>query len=92
MLAKIVQSVFDRFVICSRARTTAFNGVTHLFATNDRRGWSRVCGHLAGALADEVRLAPTYVGQTERGPRNPTLDVVERSEKVLGMKPLDLLQ
>jgi transcriptional regulator with XRE-family HTH domain len=44
------------------------------------------------ALADEVELAVTYVGQIERGLRNPTLDVVERFAKVLGVKPLDLLQ
>jgi transcriptional regulator with XRE-family HTH domain len=44
------------------------------------------------ALADEVRLAVTYVGQIERGLRNPTLDVVERFAKVLRVKPLDLLQ
>ena len=44
------------------------------------------------ALADEVELAVTYVGQIERGRRNPTLAVVERFAKVLGVKPLDLLQ
>ncbi|HEX3945365.1 MAG TPA: helix-turn-helix transcriptional regulator [Rhizomicrobium sp.] len=44
------------------------------------------------ALADEVRLAVTYVGQIERGSRNPTLDVVERFAKALRVKPLDLLQ
>lgn len=43
-------------------------------------------------LADEVGLAVTYVGQIERGSRNPTLDVVERLAKALGVKPLDLLQ
>jgi transcriptional regulator with XRE-family HTH domain len=44
------------------------------------------------ALADEVGLAVTYVGQIERGQRNPTLDVVERFAKALGVKPLDLLE
>jgi transcriptional regulator with XRE-family HTH domain len=44
------------------------------------------------ALAYEVKLAVTYVGQIERGLRNPTLDVVERFAKALGVKPLDLLQ
>ncbi|MEJ0025494.1 MAG: helix-turn-helix transcriptional regulator [Rhizomicrobium sp.] len=43
-------------------------------------------------LADEVDLAVTYVGQIERGLRNPTLEVVEKFAKVLGVKPLDLLQ
>ncbi|HXA40289.1 MAG TPA: helix-turn-helix transcriptional regulator [Phenylobacterium sp.] len=43
-------------------------------------------------LADEVGLAVTYVGQIERGIRNPTLDVVERLASVLGVDPLALLQ
>lgn len=44
------------------------------------------------ALADAVGLAVTYVGQIERGLRNPTLDIVERLAKALNVKPLDLLQ
>lgn len=44
------------------------------------------------ALAHEVELATTYVGQIERGQRNPTLDVVERFAAVLGVDPLDLLR
>lgn len=43
-------------------------------------------------FADVVDLAVTYVGQIERGQRNPTLGVVERLAKALGVKPLDLLQ
>lgn len=43
------------------------------------------------ALADEVGLAYTYVGQIERGRRNPTLDVVERFAAVLKVEPLGLL-
>ncbi len=43
------------------------------------------------ALADAVRLAPTYVGQIERGQRNPTLEVVEKFARVLKVNPLDLL-
>jgi transcriptional regulator with XRE-family HTH domain len=42
-------------------------------------------------LADEVGLAVTYVGQIERGQRNPTLDVVERFAEVLGVPALNLL-
>jgi transcriptional regulator with XRE-family HTH domain len=56
------------------------------------RKYRRECGLSQEALADEVGLAPTYVGQIERGQRNPTLDVVERFAKVLRVKPLDLLQ
>lgn len=44
------------------------------------------------ALADAVDIAVTYVGQIERGLRNPTLAVVERFAKALNVKPLDLLQ
>lgn len=44
------------------------------------------------ALADEVGLAYTYVGQIERGQRNPTLGVVERIAAVLGVDSVDLLR
>ena len=44
------------------------------------------------ALADEVGLAYTYVGQIERGRRNPTLDVVERFGTAFAVDPLHLLQ
>jgi transcriptional regulator with XRE-family HTH domain len=44
------------------------------------------------ALADDVRVAPTYVGQLERGQRNPTLAMVEKFAVVLGAEPLDLLK
>jgi transcriptional regulator with XRE-family HTH domain len=44
------------------------------------------------ALADEVKLAPTYVGQIERGRRNPTLEVVERFAQVFGVEPLEMLR
>jgi len=43
-------------------------------------------------LADEVGLAYTYVGQIERGRRNPTLDVVERIATIFKIEPLDLLK
>lgn len=44
------------------------------------------------ALADEVRVAYTYVGQLERGQRNPSLAMVEKFAAVLGGAPLDLLK
>lgn len=44
------------------------------------------------ALADEVGLAYSYVGQIERGLRNPTLAVVERMAAALRAHPLDLLR
>lgn len=42
-------------------------------------------------LADEVGLAVTYVGQLERGQRNPTLDVVERFASVFNVEYIELL-
>jgi transcriptional regulator with XRE-family HTH domain len=44
------------------------------------------------ALAHEVGLAVTYVGQLERGQRNPTLKTIEALAKALRVKALDLLQ
>lgn len=43
------------------------------------------------ALADELPLAVTYVGQLERGHRNPTLAIVEKFAQALGVDPLELL-
>lgn len=43
-------------------------------------------------LAEEVGLAYSYVGEIERGRRNPTLDVVERMAAVLKADPLELLK
>lgn len=43
------------------------------------------------ALAVDVGLAVTYVGQIERGLRNPTLGVVERFADALKVEPLTLL-
>ncbi|MFS0719055.1 MULTISPECIES: helix-turn-helix domain-containing protein [Brevundimonas] len=42
-------------------------------------------------LAHEVGLAYSYLGQLERGQRNPTLGVIERIAEVLNVDPLDLL-
>lgn len=43
------------------------------------------------ALAHEVGLAYSYVGELERGRRNPTLRVVEQIADVLAVSPLELL-
>lgn len=62
------------------------------FGTNVRRRRKEL-GFTQEALADAVQLAPTYVGQIERGLRNPTLEVVERFAKVLKVAdPVDLLR
>jgi transcriptional regulator with XRE-family HTH domain len=43
------------------------------------------------AFADEVGLSYSYVGELERGRRNPTLKVVERIAATLGADPIKLL-
>lgn len=43
------------------------------------------------ALAHEVGLSYSYIGEVERGRRNPTLRVVERIAGALDVKPLELL-
>ena len=44
------------------------------------------------ALAHDVQLSYSYVGEIERGRRNPTLAVVERIAIALNVAPLDLLK
>lgn len=61
-----------------------------IFGANVRR-LRKERGLSQEALADEVELAVTYVGQIERGQRNPTLDVVERFAVVLQVEALELL-
>ena len=39
------------------------------------------------ALADEARLSYSYVGELERGRRNPTLAIVERLASALKVQP-----
>lgn len=43
------------------------------------------------ALADEAGLSYSYVGELERGRRNPTLAIVERIAVALGISPYSLL-
>lgn len=43
------------------------------------------------ALALEAGLAYSYVGELERGRRNPTLKIVEQISGVLGISPIELL-
>lgn len=66
-------------------------GLGQTFGANIRR--VRLARGLSQeVLAHEVKLAVTYVGQIERGQRNPTLDVVERMATYFGVDPLDLLR
>jgi len=43
-------------------------------------------------LAHEVDLSYSYLGEIERGRRNPSLGVVERIAVGLGVDPLELLR
>ncbi|QQV77532.1 helix-turn-helix transcriptional regulator [Sphingomonas aliaeris] len=59
-------------------------------ATNLRRlrlekGWSQE------EFADQAGIHRTYVSDIERGARNPTITVVERLARPLGMSPSELL-
>lgn len=65
-------------------------GLAQTFGQNVRR-IRQGKGMTLEALADEVGLAYTYVGQIERGQRNPTLGVVERIAAILGVDALKLL-
>lgn len=65
-------------------------GLAQVFGQNVRRV-RRERGMTLEALAHDVGLAYTYVGQIERGQRNPTLDVVERIAATLGVAALSLL-
>lgn len=65
--------------------------LAQIFGQNVRRV-RRERGMSLEALAHDVGLAYSYVGEIERGRRNPTLDVVERIAAVLLVEPLGLLQ
>ena len=49
------------------------------------KGWSQE------AFAYEADLHRTYISDLERGARNPTITVVEKLAKALGVKPGQLL-
>jgi transcriptional regulator with XRE-family HTH domain len=66
-------------------------GLAKTFGLNVRR-LRQQRGLTQEALADEVELAVTYVGQLERGRRNPTLAVVERFARVFAVDSVDLLR
>jgi len=57
-----------------------------LRALREARGWSQE------EFADRAGLHRTYVSAVERGVRNPTLSVLERLAKALGIKLSELLE
>lgn len=52
----------------------------------EERGWSQE------EFADRAGLHRTYVSAVERGVRNPTLSVLERLAKALGIQLSELVQ
>ena len=48
-------------------------------------------GYSQESFAEAVDIHRTYVGGIERGERNPTLTMIVRIAKVLGVKPSELL-
>lgn len=57
-----------------------------LRALREARGWSQE------EFADRAGLHRTYVSAVERGVRNPTLSVLERLAKALGIRLSELLE
>ena len=57
-----------------------------LRALREDRGWSQE------EFADRAGLHRTYVSAVERGVRNPTLSVLERLAKALGVSMTELVQ
>ena len=54
-------------------------------ASRDALGWTQE------GLGEAAAMHPTYVGDTERGERNISLDGILRLSKALGVRPGDLL-
>lgn len=65
-------------------------GLARIFGANVRKV-RQDRGLSIEALAHEVGLAYTYLGQLERGQRNPTLAIVERIAKALNADAVELL-
>ncbi|HWQ85379.1 helix-turn-helix transcriptional regulator [Brevundimonas sp.] len=65
-------------------------GLATVFGQNVRE-CRKVRGITLEAFAHDVGLSYSYVGELERGRRNPTLKVVERIAKALEADPLALL-
>ncbi|OYX58025.1 MAG: transcriptional regulator [Brevundimonas subvibrioides] len=66
-------------------------GLAGIFGRNVRRRRLDK-GITLEALAHDVGLSYSYVGELERGRRNPTLKVIEQIARALEVDPLILLQ
>lgn len=65
-------------------------GLATIFGRNVRER-RKAKGVTLEAFAHDVGLSYSYVGELERGRRNPTLKVVERIATALEVDPLKLL-
>ena len=65
-------------------------GLAAVFGQNVRE-CRKAKGITLEAFAHDVGLSYSYVGELERGRRNPTLKVVEQIASALEVDPLDLL-
>ena len=65
--------------------------LAQIFGRNVRRTRNEK-GVTLEVLAHDVGLSYSYVGEIERGKRNPTLAVVERIAKALEVEPTELLR
>lgn len=66
-------------------------GLAQIFGRNVRRTRNEK-GVTLEVLAHDVGLSYSYVGEIERGKRNPTLGVVERIADALQVEPIELLR
>ena len=66
-------------------------GLAQIFGRNVRQA-RRAKGVTLEALAHDVGLSYSYLGELERGRRNPTLLVVEKVAKVLDTDAVKLLR
>lgn len=74
----------------AEVRCVSLMGLAGIFGQNVRT--ARLArGVTLEAFAHDVGLSYSYVGELERGRRNPTLKVVERIAKTLGIDPVTLL-
>lgn len=55
------------------------------------RGYRKQCGLTIESLAAKVEIAPGHIGHIERGSRLPSLDMLARIGKGLGVAPAALL-
>ena len=56
------------------------------------RNYRRELGFSQEQLAEKSRCHPTYIGQIERGEKNPTIESIEKITRALGISLSQLLE